>query len=126
MSAFSHFVDPMTGRQYPDASDRALCHVSRASLGVRLECAPGHALAPVEPADRASPGSIEDDADAVRTGWTATRQVVEAHHAAGCATRAYFDESGTDHRASSVAGWCFVAVAVVAIAATIFARVFVM
>lgn len=96
--------------------------VSRASLGVRLECAPGHALAPVEPADRASPGSIEDDADAVRTGWTATRQVVEAHHAAGCATRAYFDESGTDRRASSVAGWCFVAVVALIVVALVFVK----
>ena len=119
MGAFSHFVDPMTGRQYPDASDRALCHVSRASLGVRLECAPGHPLAP---ADRASPGSIEDDADAVRTEWTATRQVVEARHAAGCSTCADFDESGTDRRASSVAGWCFVAVVALIVVALVFVK----
>lgn len=119
MGAFSHFVDPMTGRQYPDASDRALCHVSRASLGVRLECAPGHPLAP---ADRASPGSIEDDANAVRTEWSATRQVVEARHAAGCSTCADFDESGTYRRASSVAGWCFLAVVALIVVALVFVK----
>lgn len=67
------------------------------------------------------------EADKVRaaecsTTWRAKREVVEARHAAGCCECGEFDESGTERRASSAAGWCFVAVVALIVVALVFVK----
>lgn len=57
------------------------------------------------PADRADPRGIEPELP-----------IIQPHDAAGCSACSEFDESGTELRASSVAGWCFVAIVAVVVA----------